>query len=181
MHYAFLYKKGIRFGSNKKGPFELTGKWKDNALIYASPTGGNDVEMAKILPNGDLELHASVFDPNDTRVYLLQKVVPGPPPSPAELAAMRQRQATTSPVPDNGPHLAWPPPKGTITIGMTREDLEKIPWHRDGIHRILDETEWDESQSEIDIYTYHCDDPTLVDLVVTVKNGKVVSINGGQG
>jgi hypothetical protein len=169
MHYAIVFKNGVRFGSNKTGPFELSGQWRGHLLIATDSAGRGDVEIAKILDNGDLQIHAAVFNPADAQDYVLHKVVPGQPPGGVAIAVQ-------PPPPDPGPKLAWPPPKGTITLGMSREALEKLPWRRDGIDQIRDG-----SRAETYVYTYHCDDPTLLDLTVTVKNDRVVTINGGNG
>ncbi len=164
---AFLYTNGIRFISNKEWPCDLKGHWQGK-VFFSVDSAGKDVETATILDDGSLKIHASFFYPADTKDYFLHQVIPGRPIDPVFI--------DPAPPPDPGPKLAWPPPKGTITIGMTREDLDKLPWHRDGLQQLHDNP-----RVEVWLYTYHCDDSTLLNLTVTVKNGRVALINGGNG
>jgi hypothetical protein len=173
MHYAFCYKTGIRFGSDSGQAVELTGHWQDKVFLSSDPATKSDVETAKILDNGDLELHAALFTSGDATVYVLHPPDHQPPGAIALTSAHRVTTGGTRP---HDLHLKYPPPAGTIKVGMKFEDVQKLPWRYDGQRRDLYD-----HHGNTTMYYYNSDDPTLLNLTVTVRDGTVIAVNGGNG
>jgi len=74
-----------------------------------------------------------------------------------------------------------------ITIGMPEYELKALPWKADKAvpngedGSIMSLIQPESKDDDATIYTYHSDNPNLVELKVTVKDHRVSAVNGGNG
>jgi len=153
------------------------GTWSHHTFYPEGQAGDATAVIAQILPNEDLLMDLSKFDP----------------PMPLMVTAVRSGRVPGAfhpyPVGNAGSRPAYPPPKGLIKPGMLECDLAELPWQP----YVKDEPPitdpWhpnDHSAFGTDIvngwprtWRYKSDDPQLPELRVLVEKGHVTQVSGG--
>jgi hypothetical protein len=151
-----------------QGTVGTQGQWKEGEFWCKAKDGSGDIEAAKAISPEEVELHLAAFYPGNEEVLTLYKL------EGSEEEKQNLQRSMTAKYP---PPLSWPPPQGIITEGMTEYELRNLPWHAD---RIMG-SEGDDRSDDATIYCYHSDNHSLAELRVTVKNHKIISVNGGNG
>ena len=142
--------------------FVKNGKWVGHSFSCDVPEGDN-ITVARELPDESLEVHMSYFNPQDSRVVTCTKIY------------RSTRDDQIFPRGYSFGTITYPPPKGLFKVGMLEADLNMLPWGSTQIEINGD------GDSEIGpkIYHYQSDNPHLPELLVTVYKGKVSDVTGG--
>jgi hypothetical protein len=148
--------------SEGNGSVTLQGEWRDGGFWCPNPNGDGEIEVAKLLDAEDVELQESAFDPHRTDTEVLYKKEG----SEEEMRAMAAKYP---------PPYTFPPPAGVIKPGMTEFQLDSLPWKPDQVMP----TDPDMPYSRGTIFVFHSDDSRFDPLRVTIKNHRVVQMQGG--
>ena len=157
---------------------QAAGHWTDKTFFAASlDDRPGEIMVARELPNEDLRIDMSAFDPGDHRQLTCVMLMRG-----TEIAH-------PYPVGKPGEKVSYPPPKGLIREGMLEADLEALPWqpytreepdyvamessNRGSYHGSSVFNNWPS------VWKYKSNDPNLPELQVTVEKGRVTHVIGG--
>jgi len=151
-----------------QGTVGTQGQWKDGGFWCEAKDSSRSIEAAKVISPEEVELHLAAFYPGSKEVLTLYKIHG----SESETQDLQRSMAAKYP-----PPISYPPPSGTIPLGMTEYQLKALPWKADKVMA----SSGDSKDDDATIYCYHSDNSNLVELRVTVKDHKVISVNGGNG
>jgi len=143
---------------------KLEGHWRNNGFWYAKPDGSGEVEVCHLNDPLNLNLHLSAFNSGEQGDVVLYK----------ERGTDDEMKALHDKYPQN---VTYPPPAGVIKYGMSQYELENLPWQSNREEVNQDEPEVTRGR----IWVYRSDDPHVSELRVTLKNHRVVRIEGGNG
>jgi hypothetical protein len=161
------------------GTYGTQGEWRDGGFWCPAKDGSGEIEAVKVVAPEEIEFRPAAFLPGNTDVLRFYKEKG----SDEETADIQWTMAAKYP-----PPLTYPPPQGAITEGMTEYQLSTLPWKADKVFGSGNaEKSADDGEDIVTkgddaaIYCYHSDNPQLVELRVTVKNHKVIAVEGGNG
>ena len=147
-----------------QGTYGTQGQWRSDGFWCMAKDGSGEFEAAKLLNAEEIELHLAAFYSGNAEILTLYKQRGGDD----EMKAL----AAKYPQP-----VSYPPPQGVISVGMTEYQLTTLPWKPDKLMPSLG----DDKADDATIYNYHSDNPSLMELRVTVRNHRVIGIGGGNG
>lgn len=161
-----------------QGRWGTQGKWRGDGFWCEVKDGSGEIETVKIISDDAIELHLAAFYPGNSEVLTLYKV----------RGNDKEMQALATKYPQN---ITYPPPQGVISVGMTEYQLTTLPWKADQVMPVPDDpSKFDPNSTgfrhsdkadDATIYSYRSDNPSLIELKVTVKNHKVIAVSGGNG
>lgn len=159
------------------GTYGTQGEWRDGGFWCPANGAPGEIEAVKVSGPEEIEFRPAVFLPGNTDVLHLYKEKG----SDEETTEIQRTMAAKYP-----PPLAYPPPQGAIFEGMSEYQLKQLPWKADkvlatGNSQKGDVEEIVTKEDDGTIYSYHSDNAQLIDLRVTVKHHKVISVEGGNG
>jgi hypothetical protein len=161
------------------GTYGTQGEWRDGGFWCPAKDDSGEIEAVKIVAPEEVELRLAAFITGNTKVLRLYKEKG----SDDETAELQRTMAAKYP-----PPLTYPPPQGVITEGMTEYQLSTLPWKADQVLPAGNAEKDPDNNEDIvtreddaTIYCYHSDNPQLAELRVTVKNHKVIAVQGGNG
>jgi hypothetical protein len=159
------------------GTYGVEGAWRDGGFWCPAQDGSGEIEAVQVVGPEEIEFRPAAFLPGSTDILRLYKEKG----SDEETAEIQQTISAKYP-----PPLSYPPPQGAIVEGMTEYQLRMLPWKADQMIASGNSQRWNEEEivtkdDDATIYCYHSDDPQLLELRVTVKNHKVISVEGGRG
>jgi hypothetical protein len=159
------------------GTYGTQGAWRDGGFWCPAKDASGEIEAVKVVDPEEIDFRPAAFLAGNTEVLRLYKEKG----SDEETATIQQMMAAKYP-----PPISYPPPQGVITEGMTEYQLRMLPWKADKVISSGNSVRYDgeENVSKDDdatIYCFHSDNAQLVELRVTVKNHKVIAVEGGNG
>jgi hypothetical protein len=159
------------------GTYGTQGEWRDGGFWCPAKDGTGQIEAVKVVGPEEIDFRPAAFLTGNTEVLGLYKEKG----SDEETAAIRRIMAAKYP-----PPISYPPPQGVIAEGMTEYQLSTLPWKADqvlasGDAEVIEGEPVVTKEDDATIYCYHSDNPQLVELRVTVKNHKVIAVEGGNG